>query len=513
MADERSRGHWMLRGALPFFLAVQAGLLFYRLDLLPIWGDEFGTLRLSAMPLRQIPGNLTDDVHPPLYYFLVHIWLQMPWFGSALAGARALSAVAVLGATVALDRLWLKDLDRSARLTFLLLWTFSPCLILYGRMARPYSLQLLVGVAGLYAAARWFREPARWLAAAGYAAASACLLYIHYAPGLALIGGTSLALLWKAARNRKLAWVGALAAGNALIAILYLPWLWHLLLSVSATAEVRAYSPTPNPVFGHLVRLGYWFASFSFGESFADWGIVAAACVAPALAWFLIAGLRRAAWWLAIVAPVAVVGYIGVTQWVSFAFVPARLLFLLPFFFLLLVHGRGNNKRAHAVAIGALLCVWAGSLYSYFRAEGFLNKGYVVPNEQIAAMAGDSSSAKDALFLADAYTSLFGVMQRLPPGLRVIQVGGVNWRESLDRELKREDLQTIWYVRNTRDYSPGRLNERLEAELASFWEARRHFFVRYSSFDRLMMRVLGWRERPSHYLQMLEMRRKAEGSR
>ena len=31
-----------------------------------------------------------------------------------------------------------------ARLGFLTLWTFSPCLLLYGRMCRSYSLQILV---------------------------------------------------------------------------------------------------------------------------------------------------------------------------------------------------------------------------------------------------------------------------------------------------------------------------------------------------------------------------------
>ena len=71
---------------------------------------------------------------------------------------------------------------------------------------------------------------------------------------------------------------------------------------------------------------------------------VAATVFAPAMVWMLWTGVRRAPDWFAVVLPVALVGYLGASRWVSFAFIPARLLFLLPFYLLLLVRSRGATR-------------------------------------------------------------------------------------------------------------------------------------------------------------------------
>src|SRR5690242_15337838 len=64
-------------------LCVQALLLFHNLDLLPVWGDEVFTLRTVSHSLREIVTILEHDIHPPLYYFLLHWWarLPLPWTG------------------------------------------------------------------------------------------------------------------------------------------------------------------------------------------------------------------------------------------------------------------------------------------------------------------------------------------------------------------------------------------------------------------------------------------------
>ena len=90
----------LLRHPLPFFLLLQAGLLFYRIDLLPVWGDEQFTLNLVARPWSEIPSALAADIHPPLYYFLTKAWIALPWPGSLLTQVRALSVVWALLSTV-----------------------------------------------------------------------------------------------------------------------------------------------------------------------------------------------------------------------------------------------------------------------------------------------------------------------------------------------------------------------------------------------------------------------------
>ena len=75
--------------SLPLCLLVQATLLFARLDLLPVWGDEQFTLDTSTQPLSQIAGLVRADIHPPLYYFIVNFWLQAPWAAQLIVKARA----------------------------------------------------------------------------------------------------------------------------------------------------------------------------------------------------------------------------------------------------------------------------------------------------------------------------------------------------------------------------------------------------------------------------------------
>ncbi|MGH9661577.1 MAG: hypothetical protein ACRD96_23720, partial [Bryobacteraceae bacterium] len=106
-------------------LAVQAGLLFTGLDLLPVWGDEQFTIDTAPQSPAAIWRIVEGDVHPPLYYLAVHAWLALPLPGDVVVRARALSGVFLLLALVAFDRLWLGRSEPS-RPWILLLWTLSP---------------------------------------------------------------------------------------------------------------------------------------------------------------------------------------------------------------------------------------------------------------------------------------------------------------------------------------------------------------------------------------------------
>ena len=119
-------GEVVLRRPLPFFLLLQAGLLFYRIDLLPVWGDEQFTLNVVARPWSEIPRALAADIHPPLYYFLTKAWVALPWPGSLLTQVRALSVVWALLSTVLIGFLWLGNSNRSGKVWFLACGAFPP---------------------------------------------------------------------------------------------------------------------------------------------------------------------------------------------------------------------------------------------------------------------------------------------------------------------------------------------------------------------------------------------------
>ena len=137
MAVSRKAYAWLL-----LCLIIQAVLLTHRLDLLPMWGDELFTVYVAQQPVGMMVDTVRGDIHPPLYFLLAHYWLQLT-SGNVLLRLRLLSVLFTLLATVALDRLWLKESPPRTRLWCLALWTCSACLLLYSRMARSYSLQIL----------------------------------------------------------------------------------------------------------------------------------------------------------------------------------------------------------------------------------------------------------------------------------------------------------------------------------------------------------------------------------
>src|SRR6266849_556745 len=276
----------MVRPYYLLFLALlsQSLLLFHNLDLLFSWTDETFTLHTAPEPLARIPAMLDADIHPPLYYFVLHFWLELPLPGTLLARARALSVVWILLATVALDRLWLRNLSRSSRFRCLALWTLSPCVLLYGRMARSYSMQLLVGCAAVYAACRMLEAPANRLWIMLYAAAGALLLYTHYVPGLAIPAAVCGIAAYRTLRARSADLIGPVLMAHVFMVIAYLPWLAPLsraLLNWGARRE--GYLATGSLLLEQALKLGQWTITFCFGETFPGWGLWLAMLLAPAL--------------------------------------------------------------------------------------------------------------------------------------------------------------------------------------------------------------------------------------
>ncbi len=104
----------VLRHPLRWLLPVQAALLLTRLNLLPIWGDEQFTLNVVALPWSRVGAVLAADIHPPLYFVLLKAWMTFA-LTEPIVWARLFSGVTALGATVALDRLWLRGRSPEAR--------------------------------------------------------------------------------------------------------------------------------------------------------------------------------------------------------------------------------------------------------------------------------------------------------------------------------------------------------------------------------------------------------------
>jgi hypothetical protein len=495
------------RCALPACLLAQACLLLARLDLLPTWGDEHFTLVAAAQSFTGLLETIaTEKNNPPLHTLLVHVWLRAPWPAAAVTAARALSVLFLLATTLLLDRLWLRKLGRSSRLWFLLLWATSPCVLLYARIARSYSLQLLFFTVAVSAALGLLGDPRKARKVLWFAAASAALLYTHYLPGLAILGAVALVMGWRAVRERQPGTAFSALVSIVLVGVLFIPWLPNLWAALGRMAQMEARPGASLPWATDVIRFGYCFFSFGFGETPPLWVLAGSLLVAPGIAYLLCRGARRPPGWLVLVLLAAIAAYIGAGRWVSFAFVPARLFFVLPFFLLLLVRGVERSPRTGSIVCCAMVLLSAGSAISYFRKNDFLNKAYILPYGEIAATVDQASTGKKAVVIADVCnTDPWPLSARLPKGIRIIPVTRESKLEDLRRRVDNAGADTVWYFRNTHDVSPGSLNLRLESQLAEGRRVRTHFFVPYSQRDRLLMKLLGWTERPTHYVQLSEI--------
>jgi hypothetical protein len=503
------RLRWLRDNPLPLAVLVQGCLLFYRLDLLPVWGDEQFTLDVIQRPWTEIPRILRGDIHPPIYYFLAKLWIGMPWPGELITQVRALSVVICLAATVVIYRLWLRDAEPATRCWFLALWAISPTLVMYSRMARSYSLQVLVGMAALFVAMRFLEAPADRKRLAAYVVAASALLYTHYLPGLAVAGATGLFLLAAVLKNKSREAIHALVFSSLGIVLLYGPWLRTLLRAIRRVPGADPYMLIENAWLETVIKLTYLFTSFSFGEAFPIWSVAMGALLGPGVIWLLWHGARERERWMPHALTGALIAYLGAAAWVAFPFVGARMLFFLPLYLLWLLKGRARKNRVGAVICGGMLVVSLGSLSSYYARSNFLNQGYLVPFGEIAALIHDRSSPSDTMVLADGYNTDPAPLLAAVRG----KFGAVRIRDEGSRAQARALIEStgwrkIWFLRNSHDISPNDVISELEAFAAQHYESDRHVYVPFSPMDRWVARWLG-RSEASHHYQMTEFTQRA----
>jgi hypothetical protein len=496
---------WLRRHPLAAFLPLQALLYCWNLAELAPWGDEAGTLLAMRGSLDSLIQFAATDVHPPLYYLFLFYWQKIPLGVDWAVQARLISVLFALLGTVALDRLWGTRFEERTRLTLLALWTLSPCLLLYARMCRSYSLQTLLAIV---AAAMLSRVAAQstWRRAALLALALLAAMYTHYVAGIALAATANLTLFY---RRR---WRTAVAIDGA-IAIGYLPWIWRLTASLASWgSNGRNYALTGSRVLEVPVKFAYWSMSFVMGEAVPDAVLVLGALLLPLVAAVAWRGARRTpeVAWLA--AALGAIGFIGVARWVSYPFVPARMLFVLPFFLLLVAQGaaRGaGGRRSGNLAVAAMLFLSLSGIWCYFHKTGFRNKQYPLPMQEIASRILRGSPAPDSAILVDSTNSdpvalLYALHGQRP----CLLTGLAETPAALTRLLADPRIRTVWFLRNTHDVSAAGLNAQFEARLRPGMAETVYPYEPYTPLEHLLMGTLGGtHEAPRYFHELIEFRR------
>lgn len=158
-------------------VALGTYLRFWDIAKASIWHDEGYTMMLAPMGPLEILGRTARDVHPPLYYEVLHFWMLI--FGNSETAARGLSALFMI-ALIPLSYLLVRRLfDTKAAAVAALLITFGPFTIRYAQEARMYALVAFLLLLATYFMVRAVQDAAwRWWLL--YAATLAAALYTHY---------------------------------------------------------------------------------------------------------------------------------------------------------------------------------------------------------------------------------------------------------------------------------------------------------------------------------------------
>jgi mannosyltransferase len=206
-----------------------------------LWIDEGISVGIASHPAAEIPGLLRQDGSPPLYYLLLHGWIELA--GSGEAALRAPSLVfALLTVPAVLWGGW-SLFGRRAGWLCATLAALLPFLTAQAQETRMYSLVALLSVLTAAAFLHGFVRARRGFVLL-FAFVLTLLLYTHYWTLFLVLGALAAfaALLAGAPREgrRRLAADGLLAFGLPLLA--FAPWVPTLAFHLEHTG-----APWSNP--------------------------------------------------------------------------------------------------------------------------------------------------------------------------------------------------------------------------------------------------------------------------
>jgi len=208
-----------------------------------VWFDEAYSIIVSKKSFGDIATLVAADVHPPVYYWLLHIWGSV--FGWGELALRSMS-VLFFGLSLGIAGVFIKRLFNKGAVLFVLPFlALSPILFRYGFEIRMYSLASFVGILAtyfLYYAVTSAKKPTRNKYMFAYAVLVALGVYTLYY--LALLWFAHLAWLIYREKGHIKAIIGSdWLKAYVLSFVLFLPWLPSFIKQISNGALAQISQP------------------------------------------------------------------------------------------------------------------------------------------------------------------------------------------------------------------------------------------------------------------------------
>jgi mannosyltransferase len=421
----------LFRLGLGFTLLLAALLRFYRLAGQSLWSDEGNSVSLAQAGLAEIASRTALDIHPPLYYWLLHGWMRI--FGQSEVAVRSMSALAGVLLVAVIYRLGVRlfpSLSKRVGLLAAFIAAVSPFQVYYAQETRMYALLALWGALVIWAAVELMSngeqvakdEPAGRSRLVThypiplsrysflYVLCAILGLYTHYAFPVILVAA-NLAVLVSLWRGRDTGQVARWLAGWLMLQLipltLYLPWLpvaWRQLTTW----------PTPPPTEVSNAWITVW-RTLIFGPA----GVEVSDLWMIGLGLLGLVGVARIIWEGRLPETTLLLLYLGLPVGLTLTlFRPAYLKFLLiasPALCLLLAVGLAGGRAWRGLSWGGWLgagllvaAAWA-PLKAYYTDPAVARDDYRGVARYLEAAAGP----EDAIILnAAGQQEVFGYYYR-----------------------------------------------------------------------------------------------------
>ena len=239
------------RATLLLIVLAGVALRVYHLDAQSFWYDEGNSARIAERSLQLIIAGAAGDIHPPLYYIVLHYWRAL--FGESEFALRMLSVLCGVGLVIFTYLLARRLFNPRVGLIAAALMACSPFAVYYSQEARMYVMLALEAVVSTWALTGIldFRltiddSPRssivnRQSSILLYVLATAAGLYTQYAYPFVMIGQGVAVLVWlTGAKGKQLRMLAMYAAVNVAAIGLFAPWL------PVAIHQVTSWSVTPQ---------------------------------------------------------------------------------------------------------------------------------------------------------------------------------------------------------------------------------------------------------------------------
>ena len=261
MAMMDRKRHLIALGAI---VLLALGLRAYRLDAQSLWADEGNSAALAGRDLLTIARDAAHDIHPPLYYYLLHFWVR--FLGTSEFALRSLSALLgtfLVVLTFLLGRLLF---DAKIGLVAAFLSAISPFQVYYSQETRMYILTALLSTLSVFLFIRLVKAQASeeagdqgrtffpLVASLPYILVTTLALYTHYFAFTILLVENVAYGLWLIAdgRWRQHGLIRRWVILQLCVVALYLPWLmlaWRQLRTWPAISEPLTLASLAQQVF------------------------------------------------------------------------------------------------------------------------------------------------------------------------------------------------------------------------------------------------------------------------